>query len=88
MDLIGGIIRVTRSKLESSHRVIPLNAAASRALVTMRSRAEILDFTQPDHFVCCARQWGGLDPNRPVKKCDTAIGAIYETMLAAEVAVP
>ena len=38
----------------------------------MRSHAEILGFTQPGHYVWCARQWGRLDPSRPVKKWDTA----------------
>jgi integrase len=72
VDLIVSVIRVTRSKLESSHRVIPLNAAAQKALAAMRSKAEALGFTQPEHFVWYARQWGRLDPNRPVKKWDTA----------------
>ena len=70
--MIVSVIRVTRSKLESSHRVIPLNAAAQKALAAMRSKAEALGFTQPEHFVWYARQWGRLDPNRPVNKWDTA----------------
>jgi len=72
VDLIGGVIKVTRSKLESSHRVMPLNGAARKALAAMRSHAEILGFTQPEHFVWYARQWRRLDPNRPVKKWDAA----------------
>jgi integrase len=72
VDLIEGVIRVTRSKLESSHRVIPLNAAARKSLTTMRSRAEVLGFVQPEHYVWYARQWGHLDPTHPVKKWDTA----------------
>ena len=38
----------------------------------MRSRAEMLGFTEPEHFVWYARQWERLDPTRPVKKWDTA----------------
>lgn len=72
VDLIEGVIRVTRSKNQSSHRVIPLNQSARRALATMRLRAEILGFTHPEHYVWYARQWGRLDPSRPVKKWDTA----------------
>jgi integrase len=72
VDLINRLVRVTRSKLESSHRVIPLNATARKALGTMRTRAEILGFVQPNHFVWYARQWGRLDPTRPVRKWDTA----------------
>jgi len=72
VDLIDGVIEVTRSELESSHRVIPVNAVARKAPAAMRSHAEILGFTQPGHYVWCARQWGRLDPSRPVKKWDTA----------------
>jgi integrase len=72
VDLIGNEIRVTRSKNESSHRLITLNNSARKALATMRSRAEIMGFTEPEHYVWYARQWGRLDPTRPVKKWDTA----------------
>jgi integrase len=72
VDLIDGLVRVTRSKNQSSHRVIPLNESARKALVMMRSQAEVLSFTDPEHYVWYARQWGRLDPTRPVKKWDTA----------------
>jgi integrase len=72
VDLIGSVIRITRSKNQSSHRVIPLNQSARKALAAMRARAEILGFTQPEHYVWYARQWERFDPNRPVKKWDTA----------------
>ncbi len=72
VDLIDGVIQVTRSKNQSSHRVIPLNQSAKRALATMRSRAEIMGFVHPEHYVWYARQWGHLDPTSPVKKWDTA----------------
>jgi integrase len=72
VDLIEGLIRVTRSKNQSSHRVIPLNQSARTALATMRSRAEIIGFTHPEHYVWYARQWERFDPARPVKKWDTA----------------
>jgi integrase len=41
-------------------------------LATTRSKAETLGFRQPQHFVWYARHWGRFNPNRPVKKCDTA----------------
>lgn len=72
VDLIGNEIRVTHSKNESSHRLITLNKSARKALATMRSRAEMMGFTEPEHYVWYARQWGHLDPTRPVKKWDTA----------------
>ena len=72
VDLIEGVIRVTRSKNQSSHRVIPLNQSAIKALTTMRSRAEMMGFTHPEHYVWCARQWERFDPTSPVKKWDTA----------------
>jgi len=71
-DVIEGVIRVSRSKNLSSHRVIPLNPSARKALATMRSKAEIMGCTDPEHYVWCARQWGRFDPTRPVKKWDTA----------------
>ena len=72
VDLIGNEIWVTRSKNQSSHRVITLNPSARKALATMRVRAEMMGFTEPEHYVWYARQWGRLDPTRPVKKWDTA----------------
>jgi integrase len=72
VDLIEGLIRVTRSKNQSSHRVIPLNQSARTALATMRSRAEIMGFTHSEHYVWFARQWQRFEPTRPVKKWDTA----------------
>ena len=72
VDLIAGIIRVTRSKNQSSHRVIPLNASARKALSTMRARAETIEAVDPDHYVWFSRRWGRLNPTRPAKKWDTA----------------
>lgn len=72
VELMEGLIRVTRSKNQSSHRVIPLNQSARKALMTMWSRAELLGFTQPHHYVWYARQWNRFDPTRPVKRWDTA----------------
>jgi len=72
VDLMDCVIRVTRSKLQSGHRVIPVNATARKALAAMRSHAECWDLLQAEHFVWYARQWGRLDPTRPVKEWDTA----------------
>jgi integrase len=72
VDLMEDLIRVTHSKNQESHRVIPLNQSAKTALTTMWSRAEVLGFTQPDHYIWYARQWNRFDPTRPVKKWDTA----------------
>jgi integrase len=72
VDLIEGVIRVTRSKNQSSHRVIPLNQSARKALAKMWARADMMGFTNPEHFVWYAGQWGRLDPTRPVKSGITA----------------
>jgi integrase len=72
VDLMDGVIRITRSKNESSHRVIPLNAPARKALATMRSRAEAINAANPDHYVWFSTRWGRIDPARPAKKWDTA----------------
>ncbi len=71
-DVFKGRVSVERSKLQSSHRVIPLNRPAQDALIRMLQRGESLGFTDPEHYIWPACQWGRIDPNRPIKKWDTA----------------
>jgi integrase len=76
VDLFKKILTVRRSKNESSHRVIPLNASAVRALSRMIERADQLGHTSPEHYLWPACQWGRLDPTEPIQKWDTAWRAL------------
>ena len=60
------LIYVRRSKNETSHRVIPLNASAITAIIRMIERADLLGHTEPDHFLWPACQWGRYDPTQPM----------------------
>ena len=46
VDLVRKLLHVRRSKNESSHRVIPLNASALNALARMFDRADMLGHTR------------------------------------------
>jgi integrase len=76
VDLFKKILTVRRSKNESSHRVIPLNASAVRALSRMIERADQLGHTSPDHYLWPACQWGQIDATKPIQKWDTAWRAL------------
>jgi integrase len=51
VDLVRKLLFVRRSKNESSHRVIPLNASALNALTRMFERADMLGHTEPEHYL-------------------------------------
>ncbi len=76
VDLFKKIITVTRTKTKSGYRTIPLNADALKALARMMQRADALGFTEPDHYLWCACQWGKFDPTKPIGKWDTAWRAL------------
>jgi integrase len=76
VDLFKKILTVRRSKNESSHRVIPLNASAVRALSRMIERADQHGHTSPEHFLWPACRWGKIDPTKPIHKWDTAWRAL------------
>jgi integrase len=78
VDISKKIIIVRRSKNESSHRILPLNASALRAMEKMILRADALGFTEPDHYLWPACQWGNLDPTRPIQRWDTAWRALRD----------
>jgi len=67
VDLVKELVHVRRSKNETSHRVIPLNA-----LARMFERADMLGHTEPEHYLWSACQWGQFDPTKPMLKWDTA----------------
>src|SRR5205814_3633429 len=69
---------VRRSKNESSHRVIPLNASALNAVARMFERADMLGHTVPERYLWPARQWGCFDPTQPMLKWDTAWRALRD----------
>lgn len=78
VDLFRKVVTIAHSKNVSSHRVIPLNSPAIKALARMIERADQLGFTEPDHFLWTASQWGRLDPTKPIRKWDTAWRALRE----------
>ena len=58
VDLVKRLVHVRRSKNETSHRVIPLNASAIEAAARMFERADLLGHTEPEHYLWPACQWG------------------------------
>jgi integrase len=78
VDLVKKLVHVRRSKNETSHRVIPLNAAAIEAAARMFERADLLGHTEPEHYLWPACQWGRYDANNPMLKWDTAWRALRD----------
>jgi hypothetical protein len=78
VDLVRTLLFVRRSKNESSHRVIPLNASALHALARMFERADMLGHTEPEHYLWPACQWGRFDATKPMLKWDTAWRALRD----------
>jgi integrase len=78
VDLAKKLLYVRRSKNETSHRVIPLNASALQAITRMVERADLLGHTEPDHYLWPACQWGRYDPTQPMLKWDTAWRALRD----------
>lgn len=79
VDLFKATVSIKRSKNQSSHRLIPLNQAALKALNRMRDRATLLGFSEPGHYVWPACQWHRFDPTKPIKKWDTAWRRLCKT---------
>ena len=78
VDLVKRLLHVRRSKNETSHRVIPLNASAIEAVARMLERADLLGHTEPEHYLWPACQWGRYDPTKPMLKWDTAWRALRD----------
>jgi len=78
VDLVKKLVHVRRSKNETSHRVIPLNASALAAITRMLERADLLGYTEPEHYLWPACQWGRYDPTQPMLKWDTAWRALRD----------
>jgi integrase len=78
VELQKRLVDVRRSKNETSHRVIPLNASALQAMRRMVERADLLGHSEPDHYLWPACQWGQYDPTQPMTKWDTAWRALRD----------
>ncbi len=78
VDLVKKLVHVRRSKNETSHRVIPLNASAIGAAARMFERADQLGHTAPEHYLWPACQWGRFDATNPMLKWDTAWRALRD----------
>jgi len=78
VDLVKRLVHVRRSKNETSHRVIPLNASAIEAAARMFERADLLGHTEPEHYLWPACQWGRCDATSPMLKWDTAWRALRD----------
>jgi Phage integrase family len=78
VDVVKRLLHVRRSKNETSHRVIPLNASAIEAAARMFERADLFGHTEPEHYLWPACQWGRYDPTKPMLKWDTAWRALRD----------
>ena len=78
VDLVKRLVHVRRSKNETSHRVIPLNASAIEAAARMFERADLLGHTEPEHYLWPACQWGRYDATNPMLQWDTAWRALRD----------
>ena len=76
VDLFRKVLSVRRSKNESSHRLIPLNVSALKALSRMTERADAVGHTEPEHYLWPACRWEKLDPSKPIQQWDTAWRAL------------
>jgi integrase len=78
VDLFKRVVRINRSKKESGKRSIPLNDDAMAAFARLRERADVLGFTDPDHFVFPACQRQQFDPTRHQKTWRSAWRSLTE----------
>jgi len=72
VDLFNRVLNVRRSKRESGHRDIPLNADGMAALARLWERAQTYGATNPEHFVFPACENEHIDPTKPQKSWRTA----------------
>ena len=78
VDLVKKLLFIRRSKNQSSHRVIPLNASALKALARMLERGDNLGHTAPEHYLWPACRWGRFDATNPMLHWDTAWRALRD----------
>jgi integrase len=70
VDLIKRLLHVRRSKNETSHRVIPLNASAIEAVARILECADLLGQTEPGHYLRPALSVGTIRSD----EADAAVG--------------
>lgn len=72
VDLMDRALTVRRSKTEAGERVIPLNADAYNAVLSLYQRAKKLGDVLPDHYVFFSCEHGHIYPKGPQKGRRTA----------------
>ena len=72
VDLMEKTVTVRKSKTEAGERVIPLNADAWNAILSLYRRAQELGEVRPEHYVFPACEASHFDPTRPQASWRTA----------------
>ena len=72
VDLFNRVLNVRRSKRESGHRDIPLNADAMASLARLWERAQMHGATSPEHYVFPACENEQIEPTKPQKSWRSA----------------
>src|SRR5271165_2662545 len=64
VDLLDRALTIRKSKTEAGERVIPLNADAWNAILSLYRRAKCLGEVRPEHYVFHACEASHIDPTR------------------------
>jgi len=72
IDMTGKRLTVLKSKTEAGERVIPLNADAWDAIVSLYRRSQALGEVRPEHYVFLACETAHFDPTRPQRSWQSA----------------
>jgi integrase len=72
VDLLGRTVTIHHSKTEAGERIIPLNASAYEAVLSLYRRAKEIGDVLTDHFVFFSCEHGHVDRNFPQKSWRTA----------------
>ena len=79
IDVEKGVLYIRKSKNETRHRILPLNAPAKTAIERMVARADSLGHTEPDHYLWPASPWHRFDPHNPPAS-GTPLGVPFVTL--------
>jgi len=72
VDLVHRAVTIRRGKTEAGERVIPLNADAMRAILSMYRRVQQMGGPQPNDYLFFACEHGAIAASRPQKSWRTA----------------
>jgi integrase len=72
IDMLDRALTIRKSKTEAGERVIPLNADAWNAILSLYRRAKCLGEVRPEHYVFPACEASHIDPTRPQSSWRTA----------------